>query len=196
MTGEERAGLPILPFADASAIDTWLNAQPRDHKGIWLKLAKKGSGIPSITQREAVDAGLCHGWIDGLINRYDALFYLIRFTPRRAKSKWSLVNVERVAELIADGRMRPAGLATVEAAKADGRWAAAYPPASRIETPPDLEAALAANRKAAAFFPNLKGANRYAILYRLHNTKPGVARAAKIDGFVAMLAREESIFPS
>lgn len=190
---EERAGLPIMAFADEAALEAWLDEQPRDHKGIWLKLAKKGAGVASVTQKQAVDAGLCHGWIDGLLNPYDARFYLIRFTPQRAKSKWSKINTERAEALIAEGRMRAAGLAEVEAAKADGRWADAYPPHSRAEPPPALQAALDANPKAAAFFATLKGANRYALIYRVLDAKKPETRAKRIADFVAMLERGETI---
>lgn len=190
---EERGGLPILLFPDQAALEAWLARQQRDHKGIWLKLAKKGSGVASVSQKEAVEAGLCFGWIDGLMNPYDEHFYLIRFTPRRPKSKWSQINAERVAALIEAGRMRPAGLAEVAAAKADGRWADAYPPHSRAEPPPQLQAALDANPKAAAFFATLKGANRYALIYRILDAKKPETRAKRIADFVAMLERGETI---
>jgi len=191
---ESRAGLPILPFPDAPALERWLGEQPDDHPGIWLKLAKKGSGIATVSQKEAVDAGLCFGWIDGLINRYDDSFYLIRFTPRRRRSKWSEVNVKRAEALLAAGRVRPRGLREIEAAKADGRWDAAYPPASRITVPDDLAAALAANADARSFFETLKGANRYAILYRLHDIRDPDRRAQAIARFVAQLGRRETIY--
>lgn len=194
MAETERGGLPILHFPDASALEAWLAKQPAGHKGIWLKLAKKGAGVPSVTQREMVDAGLIHGWIDGLINRFDERFYLVRFTPRRPRSSWSLVNVERVGELIAAGRMRPAGLAEVDRAKADGRWDRAYPPASRIAVPDDLKAALDGNDRANAFFATLTGANRYAILVRLHETRSPASRARKIADYVGMLERGETIY--
>jgi len=191
---EERAGLPLLAFADRQALDQWLERQPPGHKGIWLKLAKKGNGIASVTQKDAVDAGLCFGWIDGLINAYDERFYLIRFTPRRPKSKWSQINVERAEALTAEGRVRPQGLREIKAAKADGRWDAAYPPASRIEVPDDLAAALAANPKAQAFFDTLKGPNRYAILYRLHDVRDPKKRPAAIAKWVAKLERGETVY--
>lgn len=190
---EERAGLPIRAFAGQAALEAWLEEQPRDHPGIWLKIAKKGAGVASVTQKEAVDAGLCHGWIDGLLHPYDARFYLIRFTPRRAKSKWSQINVGRAGALIAAGRMRPAGLAETDAAKADGRWTDAYPPHSRAEPPPALQAALDASPKAAAFFATLKGANRYALIYRVLDAKKPETRAKRIADFVAMLERGETI---
>ena len=191
---ESRKGLPILAFADSAALEAWLAEQPAYGGGIWLKLAKKGSGIGSVSQKEAVEAGLCFGWIDGLLNPYDERFYLIRFTPRRPRSKWSQINVEKAEALIEAGRMRPAGLAEVEAAKADGRWADAYPPHSRAEPPPDLQAALDASPKAAAFFATLKGANRYGLIYRVLDAKKPETRAKRIAGFVAMLEREETLF--
>jgi uncharacterized protein YdeI (YjbR/CyaY-like superfamily) len=190
---EDRGGLPILVFADRAALEQWLEAQPADSPGLWIKLAKVGSGISSVSKAEAIDAALCHGWIDGQLDKYDERYWLVRFTPRRARSKWSQVNVKRAEELIAEGRMRPAGLAAVEAAKADGRWDAAYAPASKAEVPPDLQAALNANPKAAAFFATLKGANRYAILYRIGAVKKAETRARKVSEFVAMLERGETV---
>lgn len=192
--GETRGGLPIVHFASQAELAKWLERQPRDHKGIWLMLAKKGSPIGSVSQKEAVEAGLCFGWIDGLMNPYDERFYLIRFTPRRPRSKWSQINVERAGALIEAGRMRPAGLAEVEAAKADGRWANAYPPHSRAEPPPDLQAALDSSSKAAAFFATLKGANRYGLIYRVLDSKKPETRAKRIADYVAMLERGETLF--
>ena len=190
---EVRAGLPILAFPNAAAFDAWLAKQPAESPGLWLKLSKKGSGIPSVAKAEAIDAALCHGWIDGQLNPYDEKSWLVRFTPRRPGSKWSQVNARRAEELAAAGRMRPAGLAEMEAAKADGRWHAAYAPQSRAEVPPDLKAALDANPKAAAFFAGLKGANRYAILYRIGDAKRPETRARRIAAFVEMLARGETV---
>ena len=185
--------LPILAFADAAALDAWLADAPRESGGFWLKLAKKGADFASVSKAEAIDAALCHGWIDGQLDRYDEQAWLIRFTPRRPRSKWSEVNRERALALIADGRMRAAGLAEIEAAKADGRWDAAYAPQSRAEVHPDLAAALAANPKAAAFFATLKGANRYAILYRVADAKKPETRAKRIAAFVEMLERGETV---
>lgn len=192
--GEARGGLPVRLFADRAALEAWLERQPGDHPGIWLKLAKKGSGIASVSQSEAVEAGLCFGWIDGLINPYDELFYLIRFTPRRPRSKWSKLNVEKAEALIESGRMRPGGLAQIESAKADGRWSNAYPPHSRAEPPPDLRAALDSNPKAAAFFATLKGANRYGLIYRVLDAKKPETRARRIADYMAMLERGETLF--
>ena len=188
-----RAGLPIIGFDTAAAFDAWLAAEPRTSKGLWLKLAKKGAGAPSLLKAEAIDAALAHGWIDGQLDKYDEASWLVRFTPRKRASKWSEVNRARATELIAEGRIHPAGFAEVEAAKADGRWGAAYAPASTAQVPPDLRAAMDASPQAAAFFATLKGANRYAILYRIGTAKKPETRAKRIAEFVAMLERGETI---
>jgi len=193
---ETRGALPILAFESRADFERWLAAQPRGGKGLWLRLAKKGSGRASVTKAEAIDAALCHGWIDGQLDKYDEASWLVRFTPRKARSNWSEVNRTRALELIAEGRMAPAGLAEIEAAKTDGRWAAAYAPASRAEVPPDLQAALDASPRAAAFFAALSGANRYAILYRVGTAKKPATRAERIARFVAMLERGETIHGS
>lgn len=190
---ELRAGLPIIGFANASAFEAWLEAQPDDSPGLWLKLAKKGSGIASLSKAEAIDAALCHGWIDGQLDKYDDACWLVRFTRRKPRSKWSAVNRTRALQLIEAGRMRPTGLAQVEAARDDGRWEAAYAPASRAEVPSDLQAALNGNPKAAAFFATLTGANRYAVLYRIGAVKRPDTRARKIADYVAMLERGETL---
>jgi uncharacterized protein YdeI (YjbR/CyaY-like superfamily) len=190
---EERAGLPVVAFADAAALERWLTAQPANSKGLWIKLAKAGSARVSVTKAEAIDTALCHGWIDGQLDKYDDEHWLIRFTPRSPRSKWSQVNHTRATQLMEAGRMRPRGLAQVEAAKADGRWDAAYAPASRAEVPADLQAALDRSPKAAEFFGTLSGANRYAILYRIGAVKKPETRARKIVDFVAMLERHETV---
>jgi uncharacterized protein YdeI (YjbR/CyaY-like superfamily) len=190
---EMRAGLPILAFADAAAFAAWLEQAPAGSPGLWLKLAKEGSGHASLTKAEAIDAALCHGWIDGQLHPYDDAWWLTRFTPRKPRGKWSQKNRERAEQLIAAGRMMPNGLAQVEAARADGRWDAAYASASRIEVPADLQAALDANPEAAAFFATLTGANRYAVLYRIGAVKKPETRARKIADYVAMLARHQTL---
>jgi uncharacterized protein YdeI (YjbR/CyaY-like superfamily) len=190
---EIKSGLPVIGFADVATFERWLAAEPLTSKGLWLKLAKKGSSRASLSKDDAIDAALCHGWIDGQLGAYDDNHWLIRFTPRKRASKWSELNRKRVAALIKAGRMRPAGLAEVEAAKADGRWDAAYAPASTAQIPPDLQAALDASPKAAAFFATLNGANRYAILYRVTTAKKPETRAKRIAEFVAMLKRGETI---
>ncbi len=190
---EMRAGLPILAFVDARAFHAWLETQGSIAPGLWLRLAKMGAPERTLAKSEAVDAALCHGWIDGQLNAYDDHFWLIRFTPRKPRSKWSELNRRRATELLAEGRIRPAGLVQIEMAKSDGRWEAAYAPASAAEAPPDLMAALDSNPKAAAFYATLTGANRYAILYRIGALKTPGARARKILLFVAMLERGETI---
>lgn len=154
---------------------------------VWIKYARKGTGEPSITWTEAVDVALCHGWIDGQAKSLDEKHYLQRFTPRRPKSPWSKINRDRVARLIADGRMRPAGLAEVERARADGRWDAAYDSPRNVKVPDDLAAALAKRPKAQAAFAKLKAMERYAILYRLMQVKRPETRAKKIAAVVAEL---------
>jgi uncharacterized protein YdeI (YjbR/CyaY-like superfamily) len=190
---EMRAGLPILAFADARAFHAWLESQGPMAPGLWLKLSKKSAPQRTLAKSEAIDAALCHGWIDGQLDAYDDHYWLIRFTPRKPRSKWSELNRRRATELLAEGRMRPAGLAQIETAKTDGRWDVAYAPASRAEAPPDLAAALDANPKAAVFFASLTGANRYAILYRIGAVKTPETRARKVAQFVAMLERGETI---
>lgn len=185
--------MPIIGFAEARAFEAWIAAQPHDAPGLWLKLAKKGSGIASLSKAEAIDAALCNGWIDGQLDPYDDAYWLVRLTPRKPRSKWSEVNRTRALQLVDMGRMRPAGSAQIETAKSDGRWDAAYAPASRAEVPPDLQAALDANPQAAAFFATLTGANRYAILYRICSVKRPDTRARKIASFVAMLERGETV---
>jgi len=190
---EERAGLPIIAFNDLAALERWLEAQPADSPGLWIKLAKAGSGMASVTKAEAIDAALCHGWIDGQLDKYDDAFWLVRFTPRKARSKWSQVNRARAQELIEAGRMRAQGMAQIEGARADGRWDAAYAPASKAQVPRDFQAALDKSPEAAAFFSTLTGANRYAILYRIEAAKKPETRARKIATFIAMLERRETV---
>ncbi|MGZ2411000.1 uncharacterized protein YdeI (YjbR/CyaY-like superfamily) [Sphingomonas sp. F9_3S_D5_B_2] len=190
---EQLNGLPILTFRDARSLEQWLDQQEADSAGAWIKFAKKAAGTATVSKAEAIDAALCYGWIDGQLNKYDEAHWLIRFTPRKARSRWSLVNKTRATELIAEGRMRGPGLAQIEAAKADGRWESAYAPASSAEVPSDLQQALDSNPAAAQFFATLKGANRYAVLYRIGAVKRPETRGRKIAEFVAMLERGETI---
>jgi len=189
---EKRSGLPVLGFADQTSFDRWLAAQPPDAVGVWIKFTKKAA-TANLTKAEAVDVALCHGWIDGKLEQYDDEHWLVRFTPRTSRSKWSALNRDRALMLIKQGRMRPAGLAQIEAAKKDGRWEGAYAPASRAEVPIDLQKALDNSPKATAFFATLNSRNRYAILYRIGNVKKAETRARKIAEFVAMLERGETI---
>ena len=192
---EQRAGLPILTFPALDAWTAWLAAQPRTSTGAWLKFAKKGSGEATLSKADAIDGALMHGWIDGQLDPYDDKFWLVRFTPRRPSSPWSAVNRKRVRELIEQGRVSLAGLAQVEAAKANGRWDKAYAPASTAAPPPDLQAALDAAPAAKAFFETLTGANRYAVLYRVNDAKKPQTRAERIAKFVGMLSRGETLHP-
>lgn len=191
----ERAGLPIVAFGDAAAWEAWLAAQRRDHRGLWLKLAKAGNAASTLTKAQAIDGALIHGWIDGQLNPFDDAWWLIRFTPRKARSKWSEKNRARATELIAARRMMHAGLAEVAAANADGRWDAAYAPQSTAAVPDDLAAALAAVPDARGFFDALDSANRYAILYRVHDARKPETRRARIAKFVAMCAAGETVHP-
>ena len=190
---ERRGGLPILTFRNGESFEKWLEQQPADAAGAWLKLARKSAGSPGLTKAEAIDSALCHGWIDGQLDKYDESHWLVRFTPRKARSKWSEVNKRRATELLAEGRMRESGIAQIESAKSDGRWAAAYAPASSATVPADLQDALDGNPRAAQFFATLKGANRYAILYRIGSVKRPATRARKIAEFIAMLEHGETI---
>jgi uncharacterized protein YdeI (YjbR/CyaY-like superfamily) len=189
------AGLPVLAFALASKFEGWLVNQPAGSKGLWLKLAKKTSGVPSVSKQEAIEAALCHGWIDGQLKPYDEQFWLIRFTPRSVKSRWSEINRTTVTRLISEGRVSPSGMAQIEAARADGRWALAYAPQSKATVPPDLQDALDANPAAKEFFATLTGANRYAVLYRTQDAKTAKTRQARIEKFIGMLARGEVVHP-
>ena len=190
---EQHSGLPVLAFAHLAALETWFGSQPSDAPGVWIKFAKKGALKATLTKAEAIDAALCHGWIDGRIEKYDDVYWLIRFTPRRSGSRWSLRNRKRALELKEQGRMRPSGLAQIEAAIADGRWDRAYASASKAQVPSDLRNALNKNPTAAAFFKTLSSRNRYAILYRIGAVKKTETRKRKINEFVTMLERGETI---
>jgi uncharacterized protein YdeI (YjbR/CyaY-like superfamily) len=188
--------LSELLIADDAAWRAWLQEHHGDDVGVELVLAKKGTTDPTtLTYDQALDAALCHGWIDGQVRRRDERTYRQRFTPRRARSQWSGRNVGIVERLLAEGRMQPAGLAAVERAKADGRWEAAYPGQKTIEVPDDLTRALAAEPRASANFELLSSQNRYAVLFRIHSAKRDATRARRIEDFVAMLARGETPHP-
>ncbi len=188
--------LPELILVDAVGWRVWLGVNHAEVPGVWLVLAKKGTTEPTrLTYEEALEEALCHGWIDGQVNRRDELTYRQRFTPRRARSAWSQRNVEIVERLLAEGRVQPAGLAAVERAQADGRWGSAYAGQRTIEVPADLAAALAAEPRAQAMFEILTSQNRYAVLYRLQSAKRPETRLRRIEQFVAMLARGDTIHP-
>ncbi|HET9912044.1 MAG TPA: YdeI/OmpD-associated family protein [Anaerolineales bacterium] len=187
--------LPTLPFESKKKWTDWLARQHDKSAGVWLKLAKKDSGIPSVTYEEALDVALCYGWIDGQKKGFDDKYWLQKFTPRGPKSIWSKINTEKAERLIAGGEMKPAGLKAVEAAKQDGRWEAAYSSQKNISIPEDFQAALDKNKKAKAFFATLNSANRYAILFRITTAKQPETRARRIQQFVEMLERGDKLYP-
>jgi uncharacterized protein YdeI (YjbR/CyaY-like superfamily) len=185
--------LPQLPFASDADWEAWLEEHHSSSDGVWIKMAKKRTAIPSVAYPEVLDTALCFGWIDGRRVALDDQYFLQRFTPRRARSRWSKINREKAEALIAAGRMRPAGVAEVERAKTDGRWEAAYASQRAMPVPDDLQRELDARPQAAAFFAQLSSQNRYAILYRLHDAKRPQTRARRLAQFVAMLEAGETI---
>lgn len=186
--------LPIALFADAREWEAWLGDQD-DSKGVWLKIAKKGAGVGSITYAEALDVALCHGWIDGQKRGCDERYFLQRFTPRRPRSVWSKINVGHVERLMAAGRMRASGLREVDAAKADGRWDQAYGGGRDMPVPEELVNALASNAKARRFFEQLDRTNRYAFCWRVHTAKKAETRRSRAASFVEMLEKGEKLHP-
>jgi uncharacterized protein YdeI (YjbR/CyaY-like superfamily) len=187
--------LPVLTFRDAETFEAWLADQPETAAGAWLAFSKPGAPEVTLSKSDAVDCALAHGWIDGQLGRIDEHYYKVRFTPRKPRSAWSQMNRERVERLVAAGRMRPEGLAEVARAKADGRWDAAYAPQGRAAPDLDLLAALDAQPDARRFFDSLDAANRYAVIYRVHQAKGPERRAAKIAEMVARLASGEAFHP-
>jgi uncharacterized protein YdeI (YjbR/CyaY-like superfamily) len=181
------ADLPVLDFADQAALEEWLEAEHATAPGLYVRLAKKAAGVPSVSYAELVESCLCYGWIDGRSNRLDDRFYLQRITPRRSRSVWSQKNVDAVEALLEAGRMRPAGIAAVEAARADGRWGRAYAGSATITVPDDLAAALDADPAVRAEFDSLDGANRYAVLWRVHTAATPATRARRIAATVELL---------
>ena len=186
---------PILAFTVVEDIEAHMSDPSTDAKGFWLKLAKAGASEMTISKAEAIEAALCCGWIDGQLAPFDKAHYLVRMTPRRRGSRWSQKNRTAADTLLAQGRIRPAGVAEIEAAKGDGRWAGAYASQGKADVPADLAAALARNRSAAAFFEGLDRANRYSVIYRVNDAKRPATRAQRIAKFVAMLARGETLHP-
>jgi uncharacterized protein YdeI (YjbR/CyaY-like superfamily) len=187
---------PTLFFASAADWERWLERSHERSPGVWLRIAKKSSGVASVSHSDALDSALCFGWIDGQRAPLDERFFLQRFTPRKPRSRWSQNNVERVGALEQAGRMRAPGSAEVERARADGRWAAAYPGQRTATVPDDLQRALDANPAAREFFATLDSANRYAILYRVGDARRPQTREQRIARFVAMLAAGETLHPA
>jgi uncharacterized protein YdeI (YjbR/CyaY-like superfamily) len=192
---DAKQDLPILAFAAAQDWEAWLAAHHATARGLWLRIAKKDAGEPSVSYDEALDVALCYGWIDGQKAACDERAWLQKFTPRGRRSKWSRVNRDRATALLAQGRVQPAGLEQIEQAQQDGRWEAAYESQSRATVPDDLQRALEAHPAAQAFFATLDSANRYAILYRLHDAKRPETRARRLDQFIAMLAEGKKLHP-
>lgn len=183
------AGLRVMTFHDLPALERWLERQTAHAPGIWLNLRKKVPGRKFLTRQEAVDAALCHGWIDGHVLSRDASSYIVRFTPRRARSLWSEINRERAIVLLREGRVQVRGMAQIDAAKADGRWAAAYAPASTVTLPVDLQEALDANPEAARHFEALGKAARYAVLHALETVKKSVRHESGGSGHSSQFPR-------
>lgn len=189
----EKGGLPIHAFPSREPWAVWLEEHHADSRGVWLALPRKGAGDAGVSYADALEVALCHGWINGQKGKLDERSWLQRFTPRRSGSVWSRVNRDKALELMARDAMRPAGLREVERAQADGRWDAAYEPASTVTVPDDLREALAANPAAEAFFATLDRANRFAILYRVHSARKPETRLRRIETLVAMLAEGKKI---
>jgi uncharacterized protein YdeI (YjbR/CyaY-like superfamily) len=187
--------LPVLPFATQRAFEKWLSKNHAKSRGVWIKIAKAKSGIPSINYARALEVALCWGWIDGQSRRVDEDWYVQKFTPRAARSLWSKINCGKAEALIASGNMKAPGLAEVERARGDGRWGRAYDSWASAQVPDDLAAALSRNKRASAFFAGLDSRNRYAVLHRIQTVKKPETRARRIEQFVKMLARREKLYP-
>ena len=194
MTGKA-ASYPVLHFEQASGWSEWLHVNHATAAGAWLRLARKGAGLNSVTRDEALDAALCYGWIDGQAKSHDDESWLQKYTPRGSRSLWSKRNREKVERLIDSGLMQPAGLAAIEAARQDGRWQRAYDSPATASVPPDLRTALEQRPAAQEFFESLTGRNRFAILNRIQTAVKDETRARRILKFVEMLERGETIYP-
>lgn len=194
-TNLARKNEPILTFSTSQELEAYMSSAPEGSKGFWLRLAKAGAPTATVGKEDAIEAALCCGWIDGQLAKFDECYFLVRMTPRRPGSRWSEKNRSTADRLAKEGRLRPAGLAEIKAAKADGRWDAAYASQGKAEIPEDLEAALASNAAARRFFDALDRANRYAVIYRVNDAKRAETRARRIANFVEMLARGEAIHP-
>jgi len=185
----------VIAFASQPGWEAWLEANRATAAGVWLKIAKKGCPTATVSYSEAVESALCHGWIDGQKGAHDDQFWLQRFTARGSRSKWSRINRDKATELLAAGRMRPAGIARIEQAREDGSWDAAYEPQSSAAVPDDLQRELDRNPEASAFFAALDRGNRYAILYRIEEAKRPETRARRIATYVAMLGERQKLHP-
>jgi uncharacterized protein YdeI (YjbR/CyaY-like superfamily) len=187
--------LPIISFATQQDWEAWLKEHHTATRGMWLKIAKKDTGIPSLSYAEALESALCYGWIDGQKASCDEQYWLQKFTPRGPKSMWSKVNCDKATALLASDRMQPAGRRQVELAKADGRWEAAYESQSKISIPDDFQRELDNNQKAQEFFTTLNSVNRYAILFRIQTAKKPETRSTRIKKFIEMLSNNQKLYP-
>jgi len=197
MPNKKSAFIPDLPvklYKTPDAWAKWLDANHARSSGIWMRIAKKNADITSINYAEALDVALCYGWIDGQKRPLDASSWLQRFTPRGPRSIWSKINTGKAQALIDSGRMRPPGLAAIEAARQSGRWGSAYEPSSAAAVPPELQAAFDRSPKAKAFFDTLRGANRYGIIFRVSTAKKPETKAKRVADFIARLERGETLF--
>lgn len=194
-TADKSTELPVVLFESQDDWDAWLDGNHETSGGVWLRIAKTGSGLRSVTYAQALESALIHGWIDGQKKKCDDVSWLQKFTRRGARSVWSKINREKVEGLTASGRMKPAGLRAVEVARSNGQWDAAYDSQSKSTPPDDLLRALAKNKRAMAEFEKLNGANRFAILFRIQTAKKPETRARRIEQFVEMLARGERLYP-
>ena len=190
-----RPELPIIPFVSRDAWEAWLEEHHATSDGLWLRIAKKDSGIESVSFAEALEVALCYGWIDSQANSFDEQYWLLRFTPRRPRSKWSKRNRAKVTKLIEEGRMKPSGLREVERARADGRWEAAYDAQSTATVPEDFRRELEKNEEAREFFATLNSQNRYAILHRIQDARRPETRARRIEKYVTMLRDQKKLYP-
>jgi uncharacterized protein YdeI (YjbR/CyaY-like superfamily) len=187
--------LPVLAFAGASELEQWLENEHQSSGGLWLAIAKKDTGVSSITYAQAVELALCFGWIDGQRRALDETYFLQRFTPRKARSPWSKVNRTKAEALIESGRMRAAGVAEIERARTDGRWDSAYAGAKTATVPPDLQAELDVDPAAAEFFASLSSQNRFSIIYRINEAKKPETRQRRLEKSLEMLRNQETIHP-
>jgi uncharacterized protein YdeI (YjbR/CyaY-like superfamily) len=186
---------PVKSFKSAADFEKWLDKNHKKADGLWMKIAKANTGIKSIAFPDALDIALCYGWIDGMRRGLDDEYYMQKFTPRRGKSVWSVINKDKVAQLIKQGRMKEAGLDAIERAKKNGQWDRAYLSPANAEVPEDLQEALNSNKKAKAFFAKLSSQNRFAILYRLHHVKREETKKKKIHEYIKMLEQGRTIYP-
>lgn len=194
-TSGKHDAYPVLEFKDSKAFEKWLKQNHAKSDGVWMKFAKVKSGIKSVNYTQALDVALCYGWIDGLARKFDENYYLQKFTPRRSRSIWSAINKKKVAALIKDGKMQPAGLAAIETAKQNGRWDSAYDSQRNIEIPETFQKELDKSTKAKAFFATLTSVNRYAILYRITTAKKQETKEKRIKEFMEMLKKGETVYP-